>query len=60
MISPSRVSTRSVSSEEGLSRRGLVLIGLSSSLSTLLPLSSSPSKVFFLSFLSFTVFIKLV
>lgn len=43
MISPSRVSTRSVSSEEGLSRRGLVLIGLSS---TLLPLSSSPGKVF--------------
>ncbi|CAF2351397.1 unnamed protein product [Brassica rapa] len=41
-ISPSRVSTRSVSIKEGISRRDLVLIGLSSSLSTLLPLSSSP------------------
>lgn len=40
IISPSRVSTRR--SEEGLSRRDLVLIGLSSPLSTLLPLSSSP------------------
>ncbi|CAH8281705.1 unnamed protein product [Eruca vesicaria subsp. sativa] len=41
MISPSRVSKRLVSSEEGISRRDLVLIGLSSPLSTLLPLSSS-------------------
>ena len=45
-IAPSRVSTRSVSIKEGISRRDLVLIGLSSPLSTLLPLSSSPGKVF--------------
>lgn len=41
MISRSGVSMRSsISSEEGLSRRDLVLIGLSSPLSMLLPLSS--------------------
>ncbi|XP_010491877.1 PREDICTED: psbP domain-containing protein 5, chloroplastic isoform X2 [Camelina sativa] len=39
MIARSGVSTRSISSEEGLSRRDLVLIGLSSPLSMLLPLS---------------------
>ncbi|KAJ0243300.1 PsbP domain-containing protein 5 [Hirschfeldia incana] len=43
MVSPCRVSTRS---EEGLSRRNLVLIGLSSPLSTLLPLSSSSPVTF--------------
>ncbi|CAE6096249.1 unnamed protein product [Arabidopsis arenosa] len=40
MIARSGVSTRSISSEKGLSRRDLVLIGLSSPLSMLLPLSS--------------------
>ncbi|ESQ41103.1 hypothetical protein EUTSA_v10014231mg [Eutrema salsugineum] len=41
MIARSGVSTRSISSEEGLSRRDLVLIGLSSPLSMLLPVSSA-------------------
>ncbi|KAG7550308.1 PsbP C-terminal [Arabidopsis thaliana x Arabidopsis arenosa] len=40
MIARSGVSTRSISLEKGLSRRDLVLIGLSSPLSMLLPLSS--------------------
>lgn len=40
VIARSGVSTRSISSEKGLSRRDLVLIGLSSPLSMLLPLSS--------------------
>lgn len=44
MIARSGVSTRSISSYEGLSRRDLVLIGLSSPLSMLLPLS--PGNVF--------------
>lgn len=40
MIARSGVSTRSISSEAEISRRDLVLIGLSSPLSMLLPVSA--------------------
>ncbi|CAH2073050.1 unnamed protein product [Thlaspi arvense] len=46
MIARSGVSARSISSEDGISRRDLVLIGLSSPLSMLLPVSSAGNVLF--------------